>query len=36
MGERAASFDFPGDRDTVRARAAVGALHLVRRLVTES
>jgi nicotinamide-nucleotide amidase len=36
MGERAASFDFPGDRATIRGRAAVGALHLVRRLVTET
>jgi nicotinamide-nucleotide amidase len=36
MGERAATFDFPGDRETIRTRAAVGALHLVRRLVTES
>jgi nicotinamide-nucleotide amidase len=36
MGERAASFDFPGDRETIRTRAAVGALHLVRRLVTET
>jgi len=28
-------FDFPGDRETIRQRAAVAALHLVRRLVTE-
>ena len=28
-------FDFPGDRETIRRRATVGALHLVRRLVTE-
>jgi competence/damage-inducible protein CinA-like protein len=26
-------FSFPGDRATIRARAAVGALHLVRRLL---
>ena len=34
-GERVARIDFPGDRDTIRARAVVAALHLVRRLVTE-
>ena len=34
-GERAAEFTVPGDRETVRARAAVAALHLVRTLVTE-
>jgi nicotinamide-nucleotide amidase len=34
-GERAADFTAPGDRETVRGRAAVAALHLVRRLVTE-
>jgi nicotinamide-nucleotide amidase len=33
--ERAADFTAPGDRETVRGRAAVAALHLVRRLVTE-
>ena len=27
---------FPGDRETIRSRSAVAALHLVRRLVTES
>lgn len=27
---------FPGDRDSIRARSAVGALHLVRRLLTRS
>ena len=26
-------FSFPGDRPTIRARATVGALHLVRRLL---
>jgi len=36
MGERALRFDFPGDRETIRGRSAVAALHLVRRLVTES
>jgi nicotinamide-nucleotide amidase len=34
-GERSRRFDFPGDRETIRRRATVGALHLVRRLVTE-
>ena len=29
-------FSFPGDRDSIRARSAVGALHLVRRLLTRS
>ena len=36
MGERRLRFDFPGDRETIRGRAATAALHLVRRLVTES
>jgi len=36
MGERRQRFDFPGDRETIRGRATVAALHLVRRLVTES
>jgi nicotinamide-nucleotide amidase len=36
MGERALRLDFPGDRPTIRGRAAVAALHLVRRLVTET
>jgi nicotinamide-nucleotide amidase len=35
MGEKQLRFDFPGDRATIRGRAAVAALHLVRRLVTE-
>ena len=35
-GERAAEFELPGDRATVRARATATALHLVRRLVTDS
>ena len=36
-GERGASLELrlPGDRATVRGRATVAALHLVRRLVTE-
>jgi nicotinamide-nucleotide amidase len=29
-------FSFPGDRASIRARATVGALHLVRRLLSES
>lgn len=33
--ERAGMLDFPGDRATIRARAAVASLHLVRKLVTE-
>ncbi len=36
MGERDLRIDFPGDRETIRARSAVAALHLVRRLVTKS
>jgi nicotinamide-nucleotide amidase len=36
MGERKLMLDLPGDRQTIRTRAAVAALHLVRRLVTES
>jgi nicotinamide-nucleotide amidase len=35
LGERQLRFDFPGDRATIRGRATVAALHLVRRLVTE-
>jgi hypothetical protein len=29
-------FSFPGDRTSIRARSVVGALHLVRRLLTRS
>jgi len=36
QGDRAQRLDFPGDRETIRTRSAVAALHLVRRLVTES
>jgi nicotinamide-nucleotide amidase len=32
---RVAELNFPGDRETVRARATVATLHLVRKLVTE-
>jgi nicotinamide-nucleotide amidase len=35
-GALARKLDFPGDRETIRLRAAVAALHLVRRLVTKS
>jgi len=35
-GEETASTSFPGDRDGIRRRAAVTALHLVRRLLTQS
>jgi nicotinamide-nucleotide amidase len=33
---RGIEFDFPGDRDSIRQRSAVAALHLVRRLLTQS
>jgi nicotinamide-nucleotide amidase len=35
-GERAQDFVVSGDRETVRGRATVAALHLVRKLVTNS
>ena len=35
-GTRSAEFVFPGDREGIRRRAAVTALHLVRRLLTQS
>ena len=35
-GELAADFSYGGDRESIRRRATVAALHLVRRLVTES
>jgi nicotinamide-nucleotide amidase len=35
-GERAVEFNLPGGRDQIRRRAAVSALHLVRRLLTQS
>ena len=35
-GGRAADFSLPADRESVRRRAAVTALHLVRRLLTQS
>jgi nicotinamide-nucleotide amidase len=35
-GGRGASFSFPGDRDSIRRRAVVVSLHLLRRLLTQS
>ena len=35
-GGKGSSFSFPGDRDSIRRRSAVAALHLVRRLLTQS
>ncbi|HEX6490785.1 MAG TPA: nicotinamide-nucleotide amidohydrolase family protein, partial [Gaiellaceae bacterium] len=35
-GELASEFSVPADRETIRARAAVAALHLLRRLLTQS
>lgn len=35
-GERTLEFSFPGDRQAIRARSAVAALHLVRRLLAQS
>jgi PncC family amidohydrolase len=35
-GEDAVTTSFPGDRDGIRRRAAVTALHLVRRQLTQS
>jgi len=35
-GSAAREFTFPGDRASIRARSAVMALHLVRRLLTRS
>jgi nicotinamide-nucleotide amidase len=35
-GEHGREFNLPGDRDSIRGRAAVSALHLVRRLLTQS
>ena len=34
--DKGSSFSFPGDRDSIRRRSAVAALHLVRRLLTQS
>jgi len=35
-GELAAEFNLPADRETIRLRATVAALHLVRRLLSQS
>jgi nicotinamide-nucleotide amidase len=35
-GDEARSFSLPGDRATIRSRAAVSALHLARRVLTRS
>jgi nicotinamide-nucleotide amidase len=35
-GSLGREFSFPGDRASIRARSVVGALHLVRRLLTQS
>jgi nicotinamide-nucleotide amidase len=35
-GSRSADFVFPGDRNSIRRRAAVTALHLLRRLLEQS
>ena len=36
LGGHGSSFSFPGDRDSIRRRSVVGALHLVRRLLERS
>jgi nicotinamide-nucleotide amidase len=35
-GEAGSEFSFPGDRESIRIRATVGALHLARRVLTQS
>ena len=35
MGERPLRFEIPGDREWIRLRSAVAALHLVRRLLED-
>ena len=35
-GEAAADFNVPADRETIRNRATVASLHLVRRLLTQN
>ena len=35
-GEKALELQMPGDRDAIRSRAAAAALHLTRRLLTQS
>jgi nicotinamide-nucleotide amidase len=36
MGARNAEFVFPGDRESIRRRATVTGLHLVRRLLEQT
>ena len=35
-GGRGGTFNFPGDRDSIRRRSVVASLHLVRRLLTQN
>ena len=35
-GDRGGSFNFPGDRDSIRRRAVVASLHLVRALLSQN
>jgi nicotinamide-nucleotide amidase len=35
-GSRGGSFNFPGDRDSIRRRAVVASLHLVRALLSQN
>ncbi len=35
-GEKGHEFSLPADRDTIRSRATVAALHLARRVLTRS
>lgn len=35
-GSKGGSFNFPGDRDSIRRRAVVGSLHLVRRMLEQN
>ena len=35
-GGRGMEFSFPSDRETIRSRATVAALHLVRRLLSQN
>ena len=35
-GSRGAHFSFPGDRDSIRRRAVVASLHLVRRMLAQN
>jgi nicotinamide-nucleotide amidase len=36
QGGRSTTLDFPGDRDAIRRRSAVAALHLARRVLSQS